>query len=325
MIAGGVNPQLCKGTSHRLAHHLHRMAVSYGGDILEAREVVRVLVEDGVARGVQLADGAQVLARRFVASSLDPQTTFLQLVGPEHLDAGFARRVSGYEYSAVSPILSVNLSLREPPRYRAAEREPAVARSFMIIAGLECSADLDDLYDACRAGELPRRLFMNGACPTIHDPTQAPPGSHTAFMWPLVPYDLKDGGPTRWDAIKEAVMGCYLERWRQYAPNLTPANILHAFTNSPLDIERHVPNMRGGDWMVGALNTQQMYDRRPLPELARHRTPIDRLYLCGSCCHPGGNITGAPGYNAAGIIAADLGMDPWWHPHDIEALWGELR
>jgi phytoene dehydrogenase-like protein len=47
----------------------------------------------------------------------------------------------------------------------------------------------------------------------------------------------------------------------------------------------------------------------------------DRLYLCGSSTHPGGNITGNTGYIAAGEILGDLGIDPWWTPRDV---WSDL-
>jgi beta-carotene ketolase (CrtO type) len=36
---------------------------------------------------------------------------------------------------------------------------------------------------------------------------------------------------------------------------------------------------------------------RPLPELARYRTPIGGLWLCGPAMHPA--ITGVCGYNCA--------------------------
>ena len=46
--------------------------------------------------------------------------------------------------------------------------------------------------------------------------------------------------------------------------------------------------------------------------------------MCGASMHPGGNISGAPGHNAAGIICRDLGMDPWWKPVDSMAHWEAL-
>jgi phytoene dehydrogenase-like protein len=324
MIAWGVNPQLCKGTSHHLADQLANVVVAAGGDVIEANAVVRILVEDGRATGVVLQDGTEVRARRFIASNLNPQETFLNLVGREHLDPVFAQRVEGFRYSATTPIFAVNLALREPPRYTAAERCPDIHRTCMYIVGLDEYQDIRDLYAACRAGRLPPKLFMNGACLTVHDPSQAPPGQHCAFTWQLVPYDLADGGPARWDALREEFLERQLARWREYAPNLDERNIIAKSCTTPLDIERHDPNMRRGDWMVGELNADQALDRRPLPELAQYRTPIAGLYLCGSSCHPGGNITGAPGYNAAGVIARDLGLTPWWQPHDVRALWRAL-
>ena len=51
-----------------------------------------------------------------------------------------------------------------------------------------------------------------------------------------------------------------------------------------------------------------------------YRTPIDRLYLCGASQHPGGSFHGQPGYNAAGVVADDLGLDKWWDPPDVRAL-----
>ena len=44
----------------------------------------------------------------------------------------------------------------------------------------------------------------------------------------------------------------------------------------------------------------ESYDR----DLAQsgYSTPIEGLYLCGAGTHPGGEVTGAPGHNAAKAI-----------------------
>jgi len=46
-----------------------------------------------------------------------------------------------------------------------------------------------------------------------------------------------------------------------------------------------------------------------VPGWARYATPVPGLYLCGAGAHPGGGVTGAPGYNAARRVLADLGRD----------------
>jgi phytoene dehydrogenase-like protein len=46
---------------------------------------------------------------------------------------------------------------------------------------------------------------------------------------------------------------------------------------------------------------------------------VPGLYLCGGSTHPGGNITGLCGYNAAAVVASDLGLPRWWDPPRAEA------
>ncbi len=55
----------------------------------------------------------------------------------------------------------------------------------------------------------------------------------------------------------------------------------------------------------GELTLDQLYFMRPVPGWARYRTPIADLYLCGAGTHPGGGVSGAPGYNAAREILKD--------------------
>jgi phytoene dehydrogenase-like protein len=50
----------------------------------------------------------------------------------------------------------------------------------------------------------------------------------------------------------------------------------------------------------------QLYNLRPLPELSNYSTYISGLYLCSSSTHPGGGVSGIPGYNAAMKILEDI-------------------
>jgi phytoene dehydrogenase-like protein len=166
---------------------------------------------------------------------------------------------------------------------------------------------------------------MQCAQPTLHDPIQAPIGKHTAFLWQMAPYHLNDGGAMAWDSIKEDYMEVCLERWRQYVSNLNRDNIIAHYILTPLDVERKLINMRFGDHCVGRALQNQMLDHRPFSALRPYRTPIERLYLCGSSTHPFGNITGAPGYNAARVICEDLKLNIWWEPPDPQTLWPDLQ
>ena len=92
---------------------------------------------------------------------------------------------------------------------------------------------------------------------------------------------------------------------------------LDSFTRTPVDTERSLPNMREGDLLVGAFTNGQIGYHRPFPGAGSYRAHLPGLYLCGSSSHPGGNITGLPGYNAAQVILADHGLNSGWFPPPI--------
>jgi phytoene dehydrogenase-like protein len=100
--------------------------------------------------------------------------------------------------------------------------------------------------------------------------------------------------------------------------------VLDAYSRSPLDIERSLPNMARGDLLIGSFANGQVGWNRPFPGAGTYRTPVPGLYLCGGSTHPGGNVTGLCGYNAARVIAADTGKAIWWQPPDIESALATL-
>jgi phytoene dehydrogenase-like protein len=74
---------------------------------------------------------------------------------------------------------------------------------------------------------------------------------------------------------------------------------------TPMDLERTF-GLVGGDIFHGALSLNQLFSARPMVGQADYRGAVPGLYLCGAGTHPGGGVTGAPGHNAARVIARDL-------------------
>ena len=133
---------------------------------------------------------------------------------------------------------------------------------------------------------------MGGACPTVFDPTQAPAGSHTAFMWEKLPYRLH-GHPDNWDRAGEEHGKVMLALWRRHAPNLEDA-VIDWFTRSPRDVARSLPNMRDGD-----LPHRRLHQRpgRVPPAVLRgglYRTHIPGLYLADPAATPAETSPGFP-------------------------------
>ncbi|HZE92114.1 MAG TPA: FAD-dependent oxidoreductase, partial [Rhizobacter sp.] len=310
LLASPAKAQMSRGGTAALARALEAAARESGGEFRTMTELKRIVVESGRAVGVETTEGEFIRAKHFVVSALNPHQTFLDLLDHALVPADIRDRVKHFQYNLLAPLFALHLNLREPPRYAASASYPALNHAFMVIMGLDHSDQFGDIVRHHENGTIPPTV-MWGACPTLFDPSQAPTGQHTGFMWEKLPYRLK-GNPD-WSGIGEEHGRTMLALWRKHAPNLADA-VLGSFTRTPMDTERSLPNMREGDLLVGAFTNGQIGFHRPFPGAGSYRTHLPGLYLCGSSSHPGGNITGLPGYNAAQVILADIGIIPDWFP-----------
>ncbi len=174
---------------------------------------------------------------------LTQQQTFLELLdGGQVLDANVLEKVRDFKYSQWK-LFGGHLALDEPPKYKAAEFDPDIQNAVNLCIGYESLDDFDAHLKALEAGRPPEQPGMQCGVFTLFDPSQAPDGKHTALLWQVAPYDLKDGGPVHWENIKEEYLETCIARWRHYAPNLDGKNILGKATYTPYDIARSVVNM----------------------------------------------------------------------------------
>jgi phytoene dehydrogenase-like protein len=94
----------------------------------------------------------------------------------------------------------------------------------------------------------------------------------------------------------------------RYAPGFGNS-VIHKQILVPQDLER-IFDLPGGHVHHGELSLDQIFFRRPVARYADYRSPIRALYQCGASTHPGGGVTGVPGYNAARIVLQDLKSGP---------------
>jgi phytoene dehydrogenase-like protein len=322
LLAGKHKAQMCLGGSARLAEALVADLREHGGQVRTGVQPLRLLTRKTRVVGVEFEGGERIEAKDFVASGLNPQQTFLELLDADAAPRSVREKASSFQYNLLGPLFALNLALREPPRYKAAQKRPELNRAFMVILGLERFSQFAEIVAAHERGEIPGTV-MWGACPTLFDPSQAPAGRHTAFMWEKLPYALQ-GDPRSWEAEKEHHGRAMLDLWARFAPNLAEGAVLDWFCRSPLDTERALPNMSRGDLLVGSFANDQIGYHRPFAGAGQYRTPVPGLYLCGGSTHPGGNVTGLCGYNAAAVIASDLGLPVWWNPPQVEQAWSSL-
>ena len=310
MLNRAVNSRLCLGGSHRLSNALARVIQEPGGGHLRGSiKIKRIIVEDGTATGVELEDGTVYEAEKAVVSSIDPHQTFLDLVGEEHLSGEFADTIKNWHWEKWS-LCSVHAALEELPAFAA---DQDINKGLMYILGYETPDDLINHWQEIDRGELSSNVRLDAVFPTMHDPSQAPPGRHTASMYEMAPFNLKDGAEKWWDhKLREEHEERFLATLQKYAPNMTRDKVLWTYFVAPIDFSTKYLDMVQGSIKQGAYEIFQMANYRPNDECSHHRTPIKNLYVCGASVNPGGLVTFGPGYIAANTIAEDLGIEKWW-------------
>ncbi len=273
-----------------LVESLCASAKASGAEVKCGAPVSRILMDasaDGLgAKGVELAGGETIEAHR-VVSAIDPQRTFLGLVGVEFFDIGFTNRIRRLRCDGY--VAKLHLALNALPEFLGLQQTDG----RMIIAPSMEAIEL--AFDHAKYGECPPQPVMEIVIPSIHDSALAPPGKHVLSAHVMyVPYQLK-GGWT--DAARDLMCERAIDTIANYAPRIRE-QIIHREFLTPADLEREY-RVTGGHWHHTELAMDQMLMMRPTHEAAQYATPIPGLYLCGAGCHPGGDVVGAAGHNAA--------------------------
>lgn len=267
-----------------------------GVEIRTGTAVASINEHGGAARGVTLDDGSVVDAD-IVVSNADPKRTFLKLVRTGLSDE-FRRDVAAIRMAG--PCAKVNFVLSEEPRVTGMPdtHDKAQRSLFTLAPSLE---EAEDIYGAARRGDLPDHLWVDCVLASNVDPGLVTEGRHvlTTFVQ-YVPYRLRQGN---WDACRETLGDRVQAIIGRYAPNF-PDSIVARRVVTPLDLETTF-GITEGNIFHGDISLEQLFFMRPIPGWARYGTPIGNLYLCGAGTHPGGGVTGAPGYNAARRILKD--------------------
>jgi phytoene dehydrogenase-like protein len=258
-----------------------------GGSLRCDARVARVRVEGDRATGVVLEDG-ETIAAGSVLSSIDPKRAFLELIGPHHLDAEFAQRANHIRMKGATAKL--NLALSAPPLFSGLDTTQQAER-LLIAPSID---DMEVAFNALKYGELPQTPPMEIVVPSLADPSIAPDGGHVlSAVAQYVPFAAKGG----WDAVREDFQTSLIAQLEAYAPGLKDS-VVAAQLLTPADIEERL-GTSGGHWHHGELAADQMLMLRPFQGAAQYATPIDGFYLCGAGAHPGGDLMGTAGRNAA--------------------------
>lgn len=264
-----------------------------GVELVTGAAVRWIRLEAGRVRGVVLESG-EAVESRLVAASCDPKQTFLRLLPPGSLPLRVEEALRAFR--ARGTAAKVHLALSGPLELRGREGEPMEA---LRIGGGDLDA-LERAFDAVKYRRLSENPHLDVRIPTVSSPELAPPGHHVAsVLVSFAPYELEGGWTKeRRQALAEAVVAA-LER---HAPGVRERLVAREVL-APPDLEERY-GTTGGHLYHGEHALDQLFTLRPAPFAARYATPVPGLFLAGSGSHPGGGVTGLPGWLAAGTILA---------------------
>jgi len=277
-----------------------KAAIERGVNIRLASPVREVTTERGRATGVVTTAGERIEAR-CVVSNLNPKLLYGSLLDPAVLPQDFRERIA--QWRCGSGTFRMNVALSELPDFRCLPGASVAEHHTAGIIMAPSLAYMDRAYVDAKAHGWSREPIVEMLIPSTLDDSLAPPDQHVASLFcQHVAPQLPDGAS--WDAHREAVADLMIDLVTRHAPNFK-ASVLGRQIFSPLDLERTF-GLVGGDIFHGALSLDQLFSARPMLGHGDYRGPLRGLYMCGSGTHPGGGVTGAPGYNAAREILRDF-------------------
>jgi phytoene dehydrogenase-like protein len=276
-------------------------AKAHGVEIMTGESVERIGAENG---GFVVATSAGQHAARRVAGAIHPQRLFLDLLAGASLPPDFKQRIETWRSESAS--FRINVALSELPDFTC---RPGIEPARHHGAGILIAPSLgylDAAYQTALDTGFSDAPVIELVIPSVLDTTLAPAGRHVASLF-CQHFRYRQPGGASWDALRDTAVDRILDTVTAYAPNFRRA-VIALKASTPLDLERRF-GLIGGDIFHGAMSLEQLYHRRPARGYARYRTPVPGLYLCASGAHPGGGVSGAPGFNAAAAIVADAARD----------------
>ena len=288
-LNGGYYP---RGGGFAIPRAFVRALKRAGGEIRLSTMVDRILLENGKAIGVRLADGTEIRSR-YVVSNADPEVTFGKFIGREHLSTRLRRKLDGVKYSgsALSLFFAVDMDLR--------------------AAGLDSGnnwfydrADVDGIYrlgltDYALTAATPPGMFLTVT--TLKDPSKMHHGHHTCEAFVFVGYEAfqkwaheRSGEHAAdYEALKEDVAWRLFQSLEQRVPGISQ-HVVFWNLATPLTNEHYINATQGN--LYGIEKSRRQVGPWAFPV----QSDIEGLLMCGASTESHG-IAGVTG---SGLTAA---------------------
>ena len=282
-----------RGGLGKLSDALAAFIRKSGGEVRCGAKVREITLSDDRASGIILEDGS-IMAAKIILSNADPRRTFFDLLKPWQSGPEFVNKVRNIRFKGSTA--KMNLALGGLPHFAGSPDDGSLLTGhIMICPSMEY---LERAYDETKYGRFSKQPALDIVIPSLLDPALAPEGQHVmSITMQYAPYELRG---ENWDEQRETLGETILNTLSTCAPHIRE-HILYQEVITPLDWERDY-GLTEGSIYHGQMALDQLLFMRPVSGYGKYRSPITNLYLCGAGTHPGGGVTGAPGYNAAKVV-----------------------
>ena len=269
-----------KGGMGGLMERLGAALSEKGCTVRTETAVARILLEGDAVTGVETASG-EVLSAPLVFSSLGPVAVFA-MTGAEAFDIEASRRIRSLRSKGTAAKVNLRLRQADIPGLDA----PLSAARLVLAPS---AASVEAAFNPSKYGEMSEVPVIEAVRVTGAD---GQPWLSMNVQY--APYDL-DGGWT--DAARRRLGEKAVGALSQALPGL-PGIVAETRVISPDQIEAST-GAAGGHWHHAEMALDQLFTLRPGNGMSRYALGPRGLYLCGASSHPGGDVMGLAGRNAA--------------------------
>ncbi len=275
-------PSAAAGLSLMAAGHLYGWPLPRGGSQKIADALAAYLRSLGgeIITGLEVTNIDELPSSRAVLFDVTPRQ--LVRIAGHRLPHHYKRSLQRYRYNPGS--FKMDFALSGPIPWQAQE--------CMLAGTVHVGGTLAEIAASERQnwqGKPSERPFVLVAQQSLFDPTRAPEGKHTAWVYCHVPHGSTFDMTERIEAQIERFAPGFRER------------ILARRILTPADLERYNANYIGGDINGGVQDLWQLFTR-PTFRLVPYSTPAKNIFICSSATPPGGGVHGLCGYFAAQAV-----------------------
>ncbi|WP_077624790.1 phytoene desaturase family protein [Sediminibacillus massiliensis] len=284
-----------KGGVNKIIKAMVKMLEARGGHLQTNQQVDEVIIEGKTAKGVRLANGETIYAKKAVIGNVTPTQLVNQLIDKHKLPDSYFEKANDFHYGPGT--MMIHLALDEPLEWKAGEE---FSESAYVHIG-PYTEDLARTHVQAMNGILPDSPFLMVGQPDTIDQTRSPEGKATIWlMVRVLPAHPKGDAlgkinSSSWDEMKEQYADRIIDKLAEYTTG-TKEKILARTVFSPEDLQTENPNLVGGDLMAGSMQMFQNFVFRPVAGYSRYHTPVKNLYMIGASTWPGGGLNAASGY-----------------------------